>query len=352
MLIVVPCAGRSSRYPNLPPKWSLADQEGRPMLFRALDGLELAGHTVAVTILREHEELLDATAGIKRALGGNVEVVILEEPTRSQSETVHLTLKRTEWTSAFLVKDSDNFFNLDSLEQPFNYVCVDSLNNHDNINPRNKSYVQIDHVDRIIGIREKHVVSDLFSVGGYFFSEAAVFNEHFESLLRHADDTHPEIFLSDVIAHMLLSGHPFNIRRISAYRDWGTVKEWKQELRRQQVFVVALDGVLFEMGSLHFRPRFEDVKPRMDSVRTVVELIGQGHQVVALTVRPPQLHEITSAQLAAAGLPDLPVSYGMNSSTWSLVTRDHDSSPASAGRLISLGPQQFDTDTLHWLEQD
>ena len=336
MLVVVPCAGRSSRYPNLPPKWSLPDQRGRPMLMSALDGLDLADHRIAVTILREHEESLGATAGIRSALGDAVEVVILDEPTSSQSETVSLTLDRVGWTGAFLVKDSDNYFEIGNLEQQYNYVCVDSLNNHDQINPRNKSYVQVDHVDRIQGIREKHVVSDLFSVGGYAFCDATQFQDHYRLLIAHADDTHPEIYLSDVIAHMILDDLPFKARKVAAYRDWGTVKEWRTELERTQTFVVALDGVLFEMGSLYFRPLFDDVAPRWNSIEAVSELLRLGHQVVVLTVRPAELSELTEHQLAGIGLAGLPIKYGINSSTWSLVTQRLEATPLLAGRHVNL----------------
>ena len=65
-----------------------------------------------------------------------------------------------------------------------NFVCVDSLNNHDSINPRNKSYLQVDHNGVVTNIREKDVISDLFSVGGYGFLRPDLFLASYERLSK------------------------------------------------------------------------------------------------------------------------------------------------------------------------
>ena len=63
-------------------------------------------------------------------------------------------------------------------------MCVDSLNNFDSINPRNKSYLQIDHKGIVTNIREKVVISDLFNVGGYYFTSPERFLEYLQAAGR------------------------------------------------------------------------------------------------------------------------------------------------------------------------
>nr|MBP8939592.1 hypothetical protein [Agrobacterium sp.] len=88
MHIIVPCAGRSSRFPDMPPKWMLPDHEGLPMVRRAVAGLGANPDQFIFTILREHDERFKAREGLCAAFGQDVRCVILDQPTRSQSETV------------------------------------------------------------------------------------------------------------------------------------------------------------------------------------------------------------------------------------------------------------------------
>src|SRR5205085_12612465 len=121
-------------------------------------------------------------AGIRAALGDDVTVIVHTEPTRSQAETVARTIEKAGRAGGFLVKDSDNQFVLSGVADSVNYICVDSLNNHDSINPRNKSYIQVDHQGIVTNIREKEVISDLFSVGGYYFASPEQYASHYARL--------------------------------------------------------------------------------------------------------------------------------------------------------------------------
>jgi dTDP-glucose pyrophosphorylase len=308
------------------------------MLQRSLELLDLTRHELVVTILREHEEQINATCGIRAALGSATEVVVLDEPTRSQSQTVAETLRRLHHDGPFLVKDSDNQFSLGELEQPHNYVAVDSLNAHDSINPQNKSYVQVDSQQRIINIREKEVMSDLFSVGGYAFQAGREFLHYYDELGRDAPPWHMELYLSDVISRMILDGRTFHARRVEHYRDWGTVSEWRNELERRQTLLVSLDGLLLERGSRHFRPRYEDVTPNPQAVEAVQHALADGDTVIALSIRPAALEELTRKQLAAVGLPDLRVIYGLPIGTWRLLTSREVSLPVDSGEAHEIAP--------------
>lgn len=327
MKVIIPCCGRSSRFPNQPPKWMLPGHDGRPMLTLAVEGLRAAREDLVVAILREHEERYAVRQGLEAAFGASIRCVVIEEPTKSQPETVARTLEVLELDEPFLVKDSDNTFVLEELVHETNYVCVDSLNNHDSINPRNKSYLQVDHRDVVTNIREKVVISDLFSVGGYGFLRPAQFLEYYRRLSRNTADWQRELYTSDIIGAMLLDGLPFRARRVKGYQDWGTVHEWRHALLSRRTYFVSLDGFVFERGSEFFRPGFAEVKAHPQAVDAVKDLHARGHTVVFLSIRPPALAELTEKQLTALGLPVNKIVYGCPIAAWSLITAPHPTLP-------------------------
>jgi len=308
------------------------------MLERSLDLVSTSAARVVIAILREHVERFDAARGIARVLGDATDVVVLEEPTASQAHTVAAAIDAAAIEGPFLVKDSDNQFELSDVEATHNYVCVDSLNEHDQINPRNKSYVQVDDQDRIINIREKTVISDLFSVGGYYFADVDHYRETFSRLDARLTEWHKELYLSDVIGSMILDGELFAARRVCRYRDWGTIHEWREELASRQTLFVSLDGVLFERGSLHFHPKFEEVTPFPTAVDDVRRARADGHSVIALSIRPASLSALTLAQLDAVGLAGLHVVFGCPIGPWRLVTARHATVPVTSGTAAELEP--------------
>ena len=338
MKIIVPCCGNSSRYPNQRPKWMLPAPDGQPMLTLAVSGFDLDLDDLVVVILRDHDERYQARRGICDAFGRDVEIVVLDEPTQSQAETVALALRALELDEPFLIKDSDNCFTLDDIEQDDCYVSVDSLNNHELINPRNKSYVQVDHNGLITNIREKEVISDLFSVGGYFFIAPSEFLDTYDRLAEADAAWGRELFISDVVASMVLEGTPVLTRNVERYQDWGTVHEWRRTLLASQTFFVALDGFVFERGSEHFAPRFSDVSSHPAVVAELLRVADQGHSVILLSIRPQSLEKLTRAQLADVGLAHLPVVYDCHSTAWRLVGAPHAVLPFHTVESIELEP--------------
>ena len=338
MRVIVPCAGSSSRFPDMPPKWMLPDHDGAPMVVRAVAGLHLPLDRFIFTILREHVDRYDALEGLRSAFGGQVDCVILDRKTGSQSETVAETIKRHGVTGPVMVKDSDNHFAIPHLEESYNYVSVASLHDFDLINARNKSYALVDQDGLLINIREKQVISDLFSVGGYFFQDAGEFVAAYDELQGPARAGAGELYISEIIAYMTLNGAAFRVKKVERYEDWGTIHEWRNELERRRVFLISVDGFLFERGSSHFAPRYADVRPNEGAVRAVQAMRDTQQMVIYLSVRPPELESLTRTQLRAQELPDGPIIFGCGVAQWSLVTTGHPTLPFSTAEAHEIDP--------------
>ncbi len=338
MKVIVPCAGRSSRYPDMPPKWMLPTYDGQPMIARAIAGLGVEPSDLIVTVLAEHDRKFDAVQGLKRALGDGFQVVVLEQATKSQSETVAETVRRAGLDEPFLVKDSDNTFRLSPVQAPYNYISIASLNDFDSINPRNKSYCRLDHEDIVLNIREKAVISDTFSVGGYYFTSPGEFLATYEALSKAEEHAGSELYLSDVIGSMILDGHVFKGRMVSGYQDWGTVHEWRRHLAGRRLMLVSLDGYVFQRGSEHFAPRFEDVGVHEEAAQTIRARAEAGDRIVYLSVRPERLRGLTEQQLEAAGLPQGTVLFDCPVAPWNLVTSPDPTLPFTTSDALELSP--------------
>ena len=76
------------------------------MLALAISGMAIRLEDVVVAILRVHVERFRVTAGLKELFGRALNVVIHEEPTASQADTVVKTLARLGSDEPFLIKDS------------------------------------------------------------------------------------------------------------------------------------------------------------------------------------------------------------------------------------------------------
>lgn len=336
MKVIVPCGGRSSRYPKMPPKWMLPSHDRRPMLSLAVSKLSVSREDLVVTILREHEQRYKVAQGLEAVFGYPVRVVVLDEPTQSQPETVARTLEALALDEPFLIKDSDNLFHLDDIEQDYNYVCVDSLNNFESINPRNKSYLTVDHKDNITNIREKAVISDLFSVGGYYFTQPRQFLDFFNRFYENAASWQKELYVSDIIGAMILDGIPFKARSITSYQDWGTIHEWRHALLSRKAYYVLLDGFLFERGFEFFSPHYSEVHPNPEAVELIQTAVQRGNTVTYLSIRPGKLAELTQGQIKAAGLPVGQVIYECPIAPWVMLTAPHETLPFQTSDAIEL----------------
>jgi hypothetical protein len=320
----------------------LPDHSGRPMIAESISKVCFSINDVIVTILREHETKFHVTTGLKKVFGEGIQVVILEEKTKSQSETVLRTLEATGLRESFLVKDSDNCFSIKVPEEEFNYVCFDSLNNHSLINPRNKSYLQLDGQGSILNIKEKVVISDTFSVGGYYFTCPELFKETYAKLSKLSFNAGKELYLSDIITAMLLDNVPFKGKQVGDYQDWGTIHDWKRYLLSKKTYFIALDGYLFERGSEHFHPTYEHVTENAAAVKAVKQLAMAGHKIVLLSIRPNHLAELTLAQLRRCDLAELSVIYDCPISRWELVTAPYHGIPFRTCEAYELHPNSED----------
>ena len=101
MNLIIPMAGKSSRFPNLRPKWMLTHPNGRFMAIEAISGLNLEGfNKIYFVYLKEHEEQFGFLKGFTEELEdaglfSKTEFVFLHEQTKDQPQTVYNAIKQS-----------------------------------------------------------------------------------------------------------------------------------------------------------------------------------------------------------------------------------------------------------------
>lgn len=87
-------------------------------------------------------------------------VVELDHSTQSQPETVYQTIKQNQIKGHIFIKDADSYFDTDIPTE--NSVCIYPLDELTQVNPQNKSYVNIDDMYYITNIIEKGFWEEIF----------------------------------------------------------------------------------------------------------------------------------------------------------------------------------------------
>ena len=225
--LIIPLAADKDEYRNEIPYLFRLDSKGRMICMAAICGMDLDKFdNIYVTILKKHsiayllKELLFLQferLGIK----DKAHVVELDFPTQSQPETVYQTIIKNNIVGKIFIKDADSYF---ETEIPIeNSVCIYPLDKLNQVNPQNKSYVNVDDMYYITNIIEKRILGRDFCAGGYFFEDSELFCKIFEEL----KDYKP-LYMSHIIYKALLDGHSFRPTKVNNYKDWGTLKDWRE----------------------------------------------------------------------------------------------------------------------------
>jgi hypothetical protein len=334
--LLLPCAGLSARYPGLPPKWLLTTPDGRLAIQHAASSVDpaLVGRRV-IAIRAATEAQYGASAALRRALGEDSEVLVLERDTAGPAETVALMIRRAEVTGPVLIKDADSFFAPSPLPRESFVAVVDLRQALGLSRVGAKSFVTVDADGQVTGMIEKSVASNFASVGLYGFADAAAYQACYDRVAR----THGagEIFVSHVVAEALRQGATVLPHFVSALVDVGTLDDWHSQFRNRRTLVVELDGVVFEPRSAWLPPLWDAPAAAIaDNLARLRELAEAGTQFVFLSTRPPAHRAAIEAALAEQGLAGHAVVMGCLHAPRVLVGAYGDSRPYPAASAVNL----------------
>lgn len=195
--LIVPAAADHEIFDReMPPVFTL-NKEGIMYCIKAIMGLDLDKFdAIYFTILAKHAnryhiselfELQFNRLGLSQA-----RVVVLDNSTANQAETIFRTIEMMQLSGAIFIKDADSYFACDVL--PENSVVTYPLESLNRVNPQHKSYVAVDDMFYVTNIIEKRIISHLFNAGGYVFENADSFGRYYLQLAGQ-----PGLYLSHII---------------------------------------------------------------------------------------------------------------------------------------------------------
>lgn len=327
MEIVVPCGGKSSRFPNLRPKYLLTDYSGNLMIQRVVKQyLDVA--SVTVVILEEHDQEYGVVAKFREIFGKSVKVHALPAPTCGPAETVYAALDDMEAKSPLLVRDSDSFFNHEMVEG--NNIFVANLHDYPDLSSvSQKSFTLSNDQDVVLNLVEKRVVSENFCVGGYQFASILDYKLAFERVTRKRG--YVEVFVSHVIDSMISNDVFFKQTQVSDYIDVGTSREWF-DFNDRPTFLCDIDGVILKSKFSYD----EEVEPIWENVTVMLEKESYGCKLVFVTSRPEINRDKTIAALSNLGFRDFELVMGLNHSSRVLINDFAPSNPFPSARAINI----------------
>jgi choline kinase len=329
MEIIVPAAGLSSRFPNMKPKYLLYDYKGELMIANSIKQF-LGEFNITIGILAEHDQKYNASEFLKHEFGDNINIVVLDKPTKGPADTVYQIIKKMgPKDSPIFIKDCDSFFN--HKISGGNYVCVSNIADHEVLKKlSSKSFTIANEHGIIHDIVEKSVVSSTFCVGGYKFSSSKQFISVFENLKMNR-----EIFVSDIIGTMLGLGDIFFNREVTDYVDVGTSSDWF-EFNNKPVIFCDIDGTIIEAQSRLDLENFEPVVKLEKNVAKLLELQSKGSQFVFTTARESKYKTLTKCMLHNLGFKNFQLVCGLQNSGRILINDYNSSNPHPRAVAINI----------------
>lgn len=291
MEVIIPCAGASSRFPDMRPKYLLTDYAGRLMVENAAAHY-MGKHRITIAILKNHDEKYFARKKLEEAFGNQVNIVVLDSPTRGPADTVYQAIKsgRINASSPLLIKDCDGFYVTE--EKEGNVIYVAKLSKHPRIRTAGaKSYTLGNDQGIINSVIEKRVVSDHFCVGGYQFETVQSFVDAFDKL-----DTRGEIFVSNIVDYMISKDIIFFESEVENFIDVGTAQDWF-DFNNKPTYFCDIDGTIVKSKWNYS----DDAEPIWDNVSTLVSKKQDGCKIIFTTSRPEKYREITQSILDNLG---------------------------------------------------
>ena len=337
--LIIPCAGKSSRFPNMKPKWMLTHPDGKLMIEKSLEGLNTdIFDRIIITIVKLHDEKYEAGLVLSQVFKNNkkIEICLLDDFTSSASETVYLTLEKMNVAGAFVVKDSDNCVKV-NIDLPIaNSITGYNLYKHPDIsNIPGKSFLMVNEQGIIEDIIEKRIVSNIICLGVYAFSNAEDFKKSYKEML--SKNISGEMYISHVISYMLGKKDVFIALEAEKYDDWGTLEEWHKVQKDFRTYFCDVDGVLMKncgkYGKCNWYNNREIIPENMEVIRN---LQNNGAQIVITTSRPEEFRKDLESILEENGIKPYAILMGMNDAARVIINDFAPTNPYPSGISVTL----------------
>ncbi len=357
MNILIPAAGKSSRYKSLKPKYLLTHPSGLLMIEIVLMSIlkRITNCHFYIVILREHDDKFGVSNILNQIAQSHnltLTVTILENLTSGPAETVYECIKQNDIEGSFLIKDSDNVIDFDSkiikFEGVDGFLVGGDVSAHDIVDIHQKSFIVADHDNKISNFVEKRIVSNIVCFGLYGFTDTQFYIKYYDLISKKGFNG--ELFVSHIVQTALLDGRIFSYREALSLSDWGIWGQWMLERKRLRTFFIDFDGVVvFNTGQYGDENWDSNFRPITENVSILKALSDSGAQIILTTSRPEKYQMKIDNFFKNYGIKIFSYVFGLHHSERVLINDYSDSNPfpsASALNLMRDGNLQTFIDVL------
>lgn len=341
--LLIPCAGASSRFPGMRPKWLLTHPDGKLMIVKALEGLNLDFFDrIVIVILQQHIDKYQADLVLKQAFHGiDIEIAVLPAPTSCASETVYQAVCQLQITGSVVVKDSDNQVKLHFSENIYNGIgALNIYSQEESFELRSKSFLLLNDKDIILDIIEKKIVSDCICVGVYAFENIADFCDAYMKIVTQKIEG--EIYLSHVISYMIcIQKNIFRALYVSSLKDWGTLQDWRKEQSAYKTYFVDFDGICIMNSGKYGTTNWDNNKDLIvENLSELKRLQDIGAQIIITTSRPAKYAAAIEDMLLRHGIKPYSILTGLNHAPRVLINDFAPTNPYPSAIAINIPRNQ------------
>jgi len=219
--IVIPMAGLGSRFSQAgydKPK-PFIDVGGRTMIERVMDNLRVPGAKYTLIARREHVEAEPRfVADLKRR--GNVRFVLIDRPTEGAACTVLQARSALDVDGPMLIANCDQIIDFACAEFVRD-ACERELDGsilvfRDVARDPKWSFARLDGDGNVAEVQEKKPISDLATVGLYYFARAGDFINAAIDMIARNERINNEFYVCPVYNYALSMGAKVGVFEISA----------------------------------------------------------------------------------------------------------------------------------------
>lgn len=220
MKVILPMAGNGQRFfddgYDLPKP--LIDIKGKPMFKRVVDNLHLNGNVQLTCIVRQdHVDEYDIDKRIKEHYE-DANVLVSPGPTEGAACTVRLATSMFGGEAMIVANcdqlmdwDYEKFYKMIEMSlYPGGLIPVFEPNHNE---PKH-SYCNVDSNDNLLQLKEKEIISDLATVGIYYFGDEVKWIKAHEKQMDSNDRTNNEFYLAPTYNYLEENVGVFRVKKM------------------------------------------------------------------------------------------------------------------------------------------
>lgn len=296
--LIIPVCGLSTRFPNVKPKYLLTHPDGKLMIEKSMENFDVNYDRLIITILKEHDDRYESKR-ILKSIFPDAEILVMNERTKSQADTVAKTLSIMGVDGPFISRDCDSYVNIKIEKFENLLVGIDLRKYLDVTDVAKKSFIKLNDRNVVMDIIEKDVSSNYICVGVYGFDNSSSFLQAFKKLERTCDD----IYISHIASYLMANDEYFNYLEANHYIDYGKIDSWSNVRKSHTTYFVDIDGVVFKNRGRWGEENWgTEPVPLKNNIEILNKLHDMGSQIIFCTSRDEYFREKTESDLSYFGL--------------------------------------------------